>query len=242
MARRKKLTNQKCWFITTTRNVSAFSLVECLVSTCLFVILIMVISNGFLINSKTTQKIELYLKYLNNSQYLYWFFNARLANNFCLDNLDINNLSKIYYDSLVRFCVEADRQEKIDIITLQEFITMANLSPALSKKISTTSNIIKFHQSVFDNNFSDNYVRPTIFYFYIAQSSNADRSYGLYQRVNGRSDQLLPGVNTMQVNKILSNNNKYYIFHFTFDNKYINYSSSKEINKNINKIAFIIAA
>lgn len=223
------------------RNVSAFSLVECLVSTCLFVILIMVISSGLLINSKTTQKIELYLKYLNNSQYLYWFFNARLANNFCLDNLDISNLSKIYYDSLIRFCVKDNRKEKIDIITLQEFISIANLSSAMSKKISITSHIIKFQQFVFDNNFSDNYVRPKIFYFYIAQSSNADRSYGLYQLVNGRSEQLLTGVNTMHVNKILSNDNKYFLFHFTFDNKLLNYSIAKEINNNLNKIAFMIA-
>jgi hypothetical protein len=224
-------------------NLKAFSLLECLVASSLMLVIIATITQGMFIITSLNQKTEIYLKYLNNSQYLYWLFYDHITENLGVYNLSdelMNNYQDIFINKIMidKF-IELNKIPKIELLSTQEFIVKYNLSSNIQSKLVKNTSVVKISflklNSKKDPKKDDNinFITEERVYYVAQRFLNNKITYGLYQYLNNYSDELVSDVSDMQVREKYINNNRYFYFTFIFDN-------NKPEFANHNKIAFLI--
>ena len=217
------------------KNTQAFTILECLTASSLFLIIGASLTYGMFIIAKLDEEAEIAIKYLNKAQQLYWFFNNQIVGNKGIWNLDKQHIQnkELIQNYLVN---RLNSTKKVQILTPQEFIEQYNLSCYIKNKIVSKSAIIKIEYATLNLAKLNPSVKFEYRIFYIAQKTvGAMTKRGLYQYYNNYSDEILSDVTDMNVQMSKKQDLNTYIFNFSLQNY-----SPTEFYKIPNTISFAI--
>ena len=208
---------------------------ECLIASSIAIIIFTSLSYVIFFIGKLNQQADISIKYLNDSQYLYWFFYNQITLNQGIYNLKDTDLdAQGDKNSISQFLMNKLQQPAIvQLLTKKEFIDQYRLSYYLQNKVANDSSILKVIHPSTDCRDGQQLCYLEKF-FYIAHKQSVGKiSFGLYQYFNHYSDELVADVTSMQVKMSKYGNKNYYYFSFSF-------VTPKKDLSNISNISFVL--
>ncbi len=227
------------------KHLEAFTILESLVVTLISIILMQCVCASLFLISKLNLQAQNNLKYLNASQYIYWLFNQQISENIGVLNVtdeQIKILTREDVNKILYFNYSEDQKnQKVELLSAQDFIRDYKLSKFIAKKVKSDSTVIKIKQLAVKKNIQN--VKQTKLnisiiekIYYIGQKyANKKIHYGLFQYNNNYSDELVADVTDMRIKKVMHLNRAYYYFQISFVNFH-----SNTMKDNLNKITFMI--
>ncbi|MBP9722581.1 MAG: hypothetical protein KBD64_05415 [Gammaproteobacteria bacterium] len=225
-----------------------FTIIECLFVISITLCLSLVFTQAMFFISTLKKDADLYSNYLANSQYLYWLFSNSRINGIL--NFQDNYLKNTNQIDWIKQLDKFYNSPNIELLSAKEFISKKKLSSYFAKKIMLDSTVVNIKYLWLDKTVKLQILER---YYYIGKTQraaqnnssntdNTDETYSLYQYFNNYSDELIPDITKMQVEKLNLNEKNYYYFKFEFaiPDQYFKNQYLKNLKLINNKIDFII--
>ncbi len=174
------------------------------------------VTYSIIIISQLNLQAEVAIKYLNNARQLYWYFNNQIVENRGTKDftkVSINEISTIETYLLNQL----NLIPKVELLSIEEFITQNNLSKYFENKIVQDSAIIKIKNITLDPQVITGWKYQEKIFYIGQKKTGSVIKRSLYQYANNYSDEVVPDVRAMNVRKVSKNNIDYYFFSFWFE-------------------------
>jgi type II secretory pathway pseudopilin PulG len=188
----------------------AFTIIESLVATALMLIVFTVFLQVLFICQNLVIRTELYIQNLYRSQFLYWLFYNQITENIGVMHIQefIEHADNDLIATFSKKLINLDMVDRVSIIHNHQ-VNNFKISN-IKNRLDTASDVIKIKI------YNDSELNQHENIYYVAKINEQSQSKALYQYSENRSEELIRGLNCMQVKKITKNNLDYYVFKFKF--------------------------